>query len=268
MRDGAVAARPTPHRDVVPGPDGGMPSGPLLFARYAFGPNRLGYCGPPDAAELLELAADGRRDGDLRALAHLFDGAWPYLELIAHANDRPDPLDAEVVEAYWLGNGLLDAVPPLELGVSLDDRFRPRLRTSEWRWLAAKPADGARPVHAFHVLDVLPRVGLLRSDRVADVLAAIDGCRIRWGTVEAVDGDWLLAWVTPIRLVEGRLRLVTPELQRIQAWRDGIGFLRDVKPGDTVSVHWDWACARLDERRLANLVGWTRHHLRLANATI
>ena len=244
------------------------PSGPLLFARYAFGPNRLGYCGPADAAELFELAVDGRHEGDLRALAQRFDGAWPYLELIARSNGRPDPLDREVVEAYWLGNGLLDHVPPLQLGTSLEDRFRPRLRPTDWRWLAGKPADGARPVHAFHVLDVFPRMGLLRSDRADEIMKVIDGCRIRWGRVVEVDGDWLVAAIAPIRLVDGQLRLAPPELERVQAWRDGSGFIADIVPGDAISVHWSWACDRLDGRRLANLIDWTRHQLRIANATI
>ena len=33
------------------------PTGPVLFARYAFGPNRLGLCGPEDWRSLLELGA-------------------------------------------------------------------------------------------------------------------------------------------------------------------------------------------------------------------
>lgn len=243
-------------------------SGPLLFARYAFGPNRLGYCGPADAAELFELAVDGHHEGDLRALARQFEGAWPYLELIAQSNGRRDPLDRDVVEAYWLGNELLDRVQPMRLGTSLEARFRPRLPGSEWRWLAGKPGDGARPVHAFHVLDVFPRMGLLRSDRIDDVLAVIDGCRIRWGRVVAVEGDWLVVFVVPIRMVDGQLQLGAPALERVQAWRDGAGFIADIEPGDTISVHWRWACDRLDRRRLANLTGWTRHQLALANHTI
>jgi Family of unknown function (DUF6390) len=244
------------------------PSGPLLFARYAYGPNRLGYCGPADATELFELAVDGRREGDLRALARSFDGAWPYLELIARSNGRPDPLDPEVVEAYWLGNGLLDRVPPMHFGTSLEARFRSRLRAEDWRWLAGKPTDGARPVHAFHVLDVFPRVGLLRRDRIDDVLATIDGCRIRWGRVVAVEGDSLIVAVVPVRHTAGRLKLVAPELERVQAWRDGAGFVADVQPGDVISVHWSWACDRLDTRRLSNLIGWTQHHLEVANRTM
>lgn len=40
-------------RFAAPGPRAifaGPVPGPILFARYAFGPNRLGYCGPDDAA--------------------------------------------------------------------------------------------------------------------------------------------------------------------------------------------------------------------------
>lgn len=249
-------------------PENGVIPGPLLFARYAFGPNRLGYCGPADASELFELAVDGRHEDDVRALARQFEGAWPYLELIARSNGRRDPLDREVVEAYWLGNPLLDRVAPMQLGTSLEARFKPRLGRDDWRWLAGKPAEGARPVHAFHVLDVFPRIGLLRSDRVNDVLNVIDGCRIRWGQVVAVEGDWLVVSVVPIRLIDGRLQLATPVVERVQAWRDGAGFIADIQPGDTISVHWSWACDRLDGPRLTNLIGWTRHQLELANRTI
>ena len=259
---GTIAVGPgrRTQRRVVPGP--------LLFARYAFGPNRLGYCGPADAAELFELAVDGRHRDDLRALARRFEGAWPYLELIARSNGRPDPLDREVVEAYWLGNELLDRVPPMQLAASLEARFKPRVDGREWSWLASKPADGARPVHAFHVLDVFPRIGLLRSDRVDDVLKVVDGCRIRWGRVVAVEGDWLIVAIEPVRLIDGQLQLAAPELERVQAWRDGAGFIADIEPGDVISVHWSWACDRLSPCQLVNLVDWTRREMALANATI
>jgi hypothetical protein len=243
-------------------------SGPLLFARYAFGPNRLGYCGPGDSLELFELAVDGTHEADVRALAPKFEGAWPYLELIAQANGRPDPLDPQVVEAYWLGNALLDRVAPVEVSESIQARFRPRLRADTWRWLAETPGAGAKPVHAFHVLDVFPRTGLLRSDHVTSVLKVIDDCRIRWGRVLAVDGDWLVVAVVPIRLIDGRLVLAPAEVERVQAWRDGSGFIDAIQAGDVVSVHWSWACERLDARRLANLARWTRHQLEIANHTI
>ena len=164
--------------------------GPIRFARYAYGPNRLGYCGPDAADELLGEAAEG---GDLRRIRELatgFEGAYPYLELIARSNGIADPLDERVVEAYWLGSDLLDRVPAAGFGASVEARFKPRVRGDTWRWLATKAPEGARPVHAFHVLDVFPVVGLLRGGHTDDVLRTIDSCRIRWGRViERIGGQ-------------------------------------------------------------------------------
>lgn len=240
----------------------------MRFARYAFGPNLLGYCGPDAAAELFELASDGRDGAGIRALAREFEGAWPYLELIARCNAIPDPLDARVVDAYWLGNDLLDACASRAFSDSLADRFRPRLRPEAWRWLAGKPEAGARPVHAFHVFDVFPRVGLIRSGATDGLLTVADRCRVRWGRVLERDGDWLVVTGRPLVLRAGRLALGEARPERVHAWRDGRGFLPALEPGDVVSMHWDWACERLDGGQVARLAGWTRRALEVANRTV
>jgi hypothetical protein len=245
-------------------------SGPVLFARYAYGPNRLGYCGPDDHGELLEqaTAGHGREDDALRSLAGQFDGAYPYLQLIARANGLADPLDPRVVEAYWLGNDLLSRVTPGLLGESMEMRFRRRLRSDGWRWLAEKPAAGALPMHAFHVLDVFPRMGLMRGGVVDRALEVMDSCRIRWGRVVSRDGDSLVVSAVPLALVDGKLALAPARIEKISAWRDGLSFIESARPGDVVSIHWDWACDTLDQRRLAALQGWTAHELAIANLTI
>jgi hypothetical protein len=259
---GAISASGPPVATVAPVP------GPILFARYAFGPNRLGYCGPDDAAELFGQATGGGELPALRRLAQQFEGAYPYLELIARANGIADPLDARVVEAYWLGNELVARVRPSDLAGSLDFRFRRRLRGDGWRWLADKPGAGALPVHAFHVLDVFPRLGLLRGGAVDDVVRTIDSCRIRWGRVLERDGDWLVVAAVPMALVEGKLALLPPRVETVRGWQDGRGFLADAQSGDVVSLHWDWACDLLDARRLGQLQRWTERELRIANLTI
>jgi hypothetical protein len=259
----AIRAAPEP----VPGARS-APSGPVLFGRYAFGPNRLGYCGPDDSTALLEYASAGIDDGGLRALARGFEGAYPYLELIAAANGIADPLDRSVVEAYWLGNGLTGAVRPAQLHESVEERFRVRLAPTSWRWLEASLAGGARPMHAFHVLEIFPRVGLLRGGETRDVLATIDACRIRWGRVETVSGDAMVVQVAPVEMIDGKLRLGPPRPETITRWLDGRGFVDDIVPGEMVAIHWSWACDRLSRAQLDNLVAWTRLALRLANRAI
>src|SRR3954447_20143726 len=122
-------------------PDAG-PGGPVLFARYAYSPNRLGLCGPDDAEALFGEATVGHDDRELRRLAQGFEGAYPYLQLIAEANGIEDPLDRRVVDAYWLGSGLLEHVAPGLVADSLRMRFRPRLRASLLRWLPDGPPHG------------------------------------------------------------------------------------------------------------------------------
>ena len=69
-------------------------------------------------------------------------------------------------------------------------------------------------------------------------------------------------------MIDGKLRLGPPRVERIRGWVDGQGFVDDVAAGDIVSIHWDWACERLDARRLAGLREVTEAELRLANQTI
>lgn len=256
-----------PQRAGDRSPDTPVP-GPIRFARYAYGPNRLGYCGPDAADELLGEASQGNDLRRIRELATGFEGAFPYLELIARSNGIADPLDARVVEAYWLGSDLLTNVPANAFGRSVEERFRPRVRASAWRWLATKAPDGAHPVHAFHVLDVFPVAGLLRGGATDDVLRTIDSCRIRWGRVVERIGADLLVDAVPLEWADGKLRLAPARPEMIRGWQDGLGFVGDVGPGDLVAIHWDWACERLDGRQLAALQASTGRELALANATI
>jgi hypothetical protein len=242
--------------------------GPIRFARYAFGPNQLGYCGPNEAGELFGQATSGGDDRKLRELARQFEGAYPYLALIARAGGCPDPLDASVVEAYWLGGGLSESVRPRALGDSLDDRFRRRIPADRWRWLAAAADVGALPNHAFHVLDVFPKVGLMRTGQIDRVLETMDSCRVRWGRVLERDGDHLVVSANPLALVDGRLALGEPRPERVRGWVDGTGFVGDVTAGEVVSIHWDWACERLDARQLARLRHSTAREIEIANRTI
>jgi len=258
------------------------PSGPVLFARYAFGPNRLGLCGPEDWRSLLELGAaassaeaDGPSktqaieiDHGLRDLAAGFEGAYPYLELIAQAHGIEDPMDRRVVDAYWIGNALSDGVDPVLMTRSMDTRFRAQLLPEAWKWLQGKPEAGARPTHAFHVFDVFPRVGLMRGGAVTDAMGLMDACRIRWGRVLEVTGETLVVNTVPLELVDGKLALAEEKPGSVRRWLDGTGFVSDVAVGDVVSLHWDWACEVLSPARLDALQRRTVHQLSLANQTI
>jgi hypothetical protein len=233
--------------------------GALTFGRYAFPPNQGGYCGPGDPAGLLEQVAAGVVDDGLRARARGFDGAWPYLELIARAAGVADPLDPRVVTAYWLGAPPIERVRLRDLADHVDARFRPRAGTARWGHLAAALAPGAVPDHAFHVLAVYPWVGLLREGVTAPSLEVISRCCIRPARVEEVRGEHVEASVPAFSWDGRRLRLADDERIALR-WASPSGALvAPPAPGDLVAAHWDWACDRLtgaDAARLRRRLAW------------
>ncbi len=235
-------------RPVAPSP------GPVLFAKYAYPPNSLGYCGPGDPSALLGAGSEGTNVADLEHLAARFEGAWPYLELLAHCAHIGDPLDRRVVEAYWIGNELLSHVSPGSLARSLSDRFEQRTgRTFES--LVSAASAGGIPQHSFHVFAVYPWLGLLRAGMEGPPLEVLDRCRIRWGQTVEISGDMVAVTSRALTFDGSRLVLGPNRIEHVRRSLDGVGFNDDLEPGDMVSLHWDWVCDRLSPGAL----GWLRY---------
>ncbi|MCW2524330.1 MAG: hypothetical protein JWO63_2665, partial [Frankiales bacterium] len=207
--------------------------GASMFARYAYPPNALGYCGPEDASALLNR--DGP-DAEQRIARHArqFEGAWVYLELIAAAAQIADPLDERVVEAYWVGNELLDNLDPATMLTQLRRRFVGQ-NDAGWRPGLAH--------HSFQVFTVYPWVGLLpRAANQSVALSVLEQCRIRWGEVLSVEGERLRVLSQPLVFVDGRLAL-GPAREQTAVWSvGGESVLASVEIGRPVAMHWDWVC--------------------------
>ena len=228
-----------------------MDAGHVLFARYAFPPNELGYCGPADTAP-----------PELASHATEFDGAWPYLRAIADAAEIGDPLDEEVVRSYWVGGPLLDKVDPAVLLTELRTSFKGQV-TGLLGDLVAP--EGALAHHSFHVFVVYPWVRFLDRDQNT-ALQVMQDCRIRWGTVESVAGEQVVITSRPLSFDAGVLALGDPETERVNWSKGGVSLAPAPEPGATVSAHWDWVCATLTDDESAALESATRATLDLVNA--
>lgn len=231
-------------------------SGAALFARYAFPPNELGYCGPDGAHVLLEHGASGGEDADVAQRARQFDGAWPYLEIIAAAAGLADPLDHRVVEAYWIGNELLELVDPVGCLAELRSRFAGQVTS------ALETAAGAVPHHSFHVFAVYPWVGMLGRGNDAVALSVLEQCRIRWGTVSAVDAERATVRSEPLMVVEGELVLGPAREESVRWAAEGSSLVAQPVEGDVVALHWDWLCDTLDPAQVGALRRWNAAQLR------
>ena len=210
-----------------------------MFATYAYPPNELGYCGPPDPSVLL----DGRGT-DVAEHAQGFDGAWPYLEEIAAAAGIADPLDADVVRAYWVGGPLLDRVD----AAALLDRLRHAMSGQPCGLLADVDARFARcwPTTASMCSSSTRGCGFSTPTRPPRC-----GSCSRAGSVGASSIPWTTN--TPsshrVRCVfdAGELRLGEPVDETVR-WRSADGATLAPRPaqGATVAAHWDWVCGSLD----------------------
>jgi hypothetical protein len=265
---------------VVPASGTAEPSpgtaGQRLFARYAYAPNHLGYCGPSDSASLAELASTGRTEGDIRSIASRFSGAWPYLCVLAEITGIDDPLDEELVRAYWTGSPLLDEVNRARFWRKLLDRIAAAGAGRYWAHLTPALLSEAMPTHGFHVFGVYPWTRLLASASgpapasatVGPALHVLDSCRIRWGRVTAVDGDHAVVRGRRLAWDGQALRLGDETEDPVRLTEAGRAFVTDVSPGDWLAVHWDRACDRLAVDELGQLRRWTDWQLAATNARL
>lgn len=237
----------------------------MLFARYAFPPNSHGYCGPGDSTAFFEYGVAGADDRGLRAMSQQFAGAWPYLELIAGATGLTDPLDRRVVEAYWVGSPRLESVSTRAVGNSMEERFR-ALTGPTFFTLTDSVLAGGVPHHSFAVFCIYPWTGLLSDRRKAKhALTVLDRCRIRWGRVQAVQGDQVVVESAPLTWDGRRLELGPPETETAVRSVAGVSMIDQLEVGDWVSLHWEWVCDRLTERQISQLRAYTLRHLRIVN---
>ena len=239
--------------------------GPVLFARYAFPPNALGYCGPADHCSFVEAASDAAGLGELRRLATLFEGAWPYLEVVARCGGIADPLDPRVVESYWVGNELAVSLPPAALGAQLDGHFGGALDRRSPR-PSRVVATGGVSHHSLHVFAVYPWLAILRSGRPGPALEVLDRCRIRGGRVERLEGERVWVRSTPLGFDGARLRLEADRLEEVRRPPLGLEPGDPFAPGDLVALHWDWVCDRLSPAALGWLSECTRRNLEAVNS--
>ena len=224
-------------------------SGALLFARYAYPPNELGYCGPAGAAALLRSDLPG----EIARRARGFEGAWAYLQFLGGL----DPLDPSVVEAYWVGNALLDSSDFSDLLAYLGPRFAGQ-NGGTWRSAGGR----ALPHHSFHVFEVYPWATLLRRTGHPTAVSVLDRCRIRTGKVVSVRGE--TATVTSRPLVwNGSTLAPGPAQDEEVAWSAGGRSLLDgLAPGDRVALHWDWVCDVITSEQADRIESLERRQLR------
>jgi len=239
--------------------------GVLRCSRYAFGPNRLHFCGPDANREVWDYVNDGYTDFGLQKLLRGFETLYPYLEHIAHENHIADPFDPRVVEAYWLGNALLDRTDKRDLHTYYIDNLhlKDTLPIKKFRLLEERLGKGMLPNHTYHVVNVPKRMG--HQEMEADP-TFMDACRVSWGTVRKVDGPYITVEYEPLVSEHDTLTLGAPVTKRIIRRLEADYDIEMLKPNQLVTMHWDVPCEIISPHEAAQLKRYTLEALRIANS--
>ena len=242
--------------------------GMLKCARYAFSPNKLKYCGPVDKNfQIFSHIVEGVEDKGLVEVLDDFQVMYPYLKLIADENNIKDPFDEKVVEAYWIGNKLLEGVKlkgfwdHLMEGQGLKKRFKAK----DLKWMVGKVPVGAKVHHSFHVFNIWNHSS---HEAKPHTVETMDNCRISWGEVISKTKDKIKVKTQELVHKDNQLKLKVGVVKEI-SWRIGDkSLIKGIKKGDLITFHWGWVCEKVNKFQVRNLNKYTKHHLKLANLTI
>lgn len=226
-------------------------SGVKLAISYGYVPCKLGLCGPQEKKkkELIAryLKGNDKLEGKIKNILKEFKGAYPYYRLIARANKISNPFNFKVVEAYWVGNDLLEKVSVAAFGAMIKKDFVPLGKVSTE--MIAKLPKNALPYHNFHVLFIGSVTGKLDATQ-----AAQDACRVSWGEVAGLRGKELMVKRRSLKFGK-KIALGKTVLKKIN-WNKEI--LPEIKKGDHVSIHWNTAIAKLNSAQLKNIIRYTK----------
>lgn len=241
--------------------------GIMRCSRYSFGPNRLHYCGPDANKELQTLIESGENDIGLSHLLKQFKTLYPYLRQIAQANKISDPFDTRVVEAYWLGNELLETVERRTLYNFLVDnlRVKDKINNKEFNWLTEKIEKGAVPHHSFHVFNIWQQAG--HNDLLSD-LERMDECRISSGVVTNVSGPEITVSAEPLVYENGKFSLGPAVSKNLTRQLEAEYDIEQIKPGQIVSIHWSVPCEVITPAQAQTLRKYTLKNIAFANLNI
>ncbi|OGG03564.1 hypothetical protein A2W14_03210 [Candidatus Gottesmanbacteria bacterium RBG_16_37_8] len=240
-------------------------SGLIACSRYSYPPNSLSLCGPINQKTNLKFyTTEGLTDLGTKEILKQFSTLYPYLTLIASQNNLTDPFDSRVVEAYWLGNSLLNKIPKAKLYNHLTETMglKKKLKRKELNNISDKLTVLSLPHHSFHVLNIYRRTGHQDSPQTIETM---DACIINWGEVLEIDGGKIKIKTQRLTHSLGKLSFEKNIIRTVKTQGLEDQPLLRLKVGDFISYHWGYFCQKLNSPVLNNLKYYTALSINSAN---
>ena len=231
-----------------------------LAARFSYITNSLGFCGPSEASEqFLSFFKNNENPELIGSQLKKFEGLYPYLYYIADKSKK-ELFDYEVIEAYWIGNGLLDNFNNEDLKNIIQSLTKRGLPKSIGDDLIRKLPSGMIPHHNFNVFYV--GVGRITGS-VEVTVQNMDNCRVSWGKVLDISAGKLIVETKSLKSKDNWLYLGKEEIKTAVYYPE---LLPDIRKEDTVAMHWGFAAVKLNEIQVANLMKYTQMILDKVNS--
>jgi len=230
-----------------------------LTARFSYITNSLEYCGPKEAGkQIKEYILRKDNEKYLKKSLSRFEGMYPYLHAIAKKNNK-NPFDYDVVEAYWIGNSLLDSFNDADIKkliLSLIERGLPK---SIGNKLIEELPSGFEPHHSFNVFYV--GVGRITGS-VETTLKNMNKCMISCGKVVNLKKNKILIKTKNIIKKNNKYALGKEATKNVSFIPE---LIKDIKKNDFVAVHWDFVPVKLTLKQVKNLGKYTEKTIEIMN---
>lgn len=242
--------------------------GLLLCAKYSVAPNYFGYCGPDKNNSLVDHLKENLGDKEVQSILSEFETLYLNLTLIAKENKISDVFDKQVVEAYWVGNRLLQNVSSRDYTHLLDEKFNfeKKLGSKVLGKLSHKiQTHKIYPHHSFHVFNIFKRTG---HDPSFHTLSTMDECRIGWGKIvesRKLKVESLDVITRPLVTQVNKLSFGKKIIKNLTLSYKGKTFLKNLKAGDWVSFHWGHVCDILTQEQVKKLEFYTQRAIDFYN---
>lgn len=228
--------------------------GVSMCLRYAFPPNLLGYCGPQEQKALKQHIHEEKTNREMVGILSRFESLFPYLRLIARENQISDIFDYRVVDAYWIGNELVKNVHKSALKPFFTELLKLEKNT---------PVGLFYPNHVFHVFNVFRH----RQRITHDSVYVMDNCRIGWGRIREIKGDYIFVDGTKLNNDNG-LFVLKPARIVLHNPYNTDSIQEQPKIGNIVSYHWKTFCEILTDDQKVRLEQMTRLALKFINGNM
>jgi hypothetical protein len=168
------------------------------------------------------------------------------------------PFDKEVIEAYWIGNELLEDIEGEQFKEFVNKTLVEKglLPERVARKKTENLPEKIYPHHSFHVLYMN-----FFTKKVESIPENLDKCIVKWGKVIDVNGHEAVVRSFNVAF-DGKFFTHRTELNTENT------LFPELKRNDNVAVHWNFISKKLGDEEVANLKRYTFENIELANSAL